>query len=86
MPAWAGRAKYARSMKAKWSGWPWPRRSEAAGRALMLTAMTALRQAGVELISLGADSYADQPTIGLWPQLGFSLRKAVIDYRGVITH
>jgi ribosomal protein S18 acetylase RimI-like enzyme len=60
-------------------------RGSGIGRALMLTAMTALRQAGVELISLGADSYANQPTIGLWSQLGFSLRKAVIDYRGVIT-
>jgi mycothiol synthase len=57
-------------------------RGQGIGRALMLTAMKALREAGVETISVGADNYADRPEIGLYTKLGFTVRKAIVDYRG----
>jgi mycothiol synthase len=50
------------------------------GRALMLTAMNALRQAGAEIISVSADSYADRADIGLYTGLGFTVRQAVVDF------
>lgn len=57
-------------------------RGRGIGRALMLTAMQALSQAGAETISVSADNYADRPAIGLYTQLGFTIRKAIVDYRG----
>jgi mycothiol synthase len=56
-------------------------RGQGLGRALMLIAMHALRQAGAELISLGSDHYAGQVNIGLFTRLGFTVRKAIVDYR-----
>jgi|GEM_PF-6993122 len=82
---WTRRLRRANEGEVVWLAVAEAERGQGVGRALMLTAMHALRAAGVEVISLGADSYADQPTIGLWPQLGFTLRKAIIDYRGAIT-
>lgn len=82
---WTRRLRRANEGEVVWLAVAKAERGSGIGRALMLTAMTALRQAGVGFISLGADCHADQPTIGLWPQLGFTLRKAVIDYRGDIT-
>jgi len=57
-------------------------RGQGIGRALMLAAMMALREAGAEMISLGADNYAERPAIGLYTKLGFTIRKAIVDYRG----
>lgn len=57
-------------------------RGQGVGRALMLTAMKALDEAGVETISVSADNYAGQAKIGLYAQLGFTIRKAIVDYRG----
>lgn len=57
-------------------------RRQGIGRALMLTAMKALAEAGVETISVSADNYADRPAIGLYTRLGFTVRKAIVDYRG----
>jgi mycothiol synthase len=57
-------------------------RGQGIGQALMLTAMKALAEAGVETISVSADNYADQPAIGLYTKLGFTVRKAIVDYRG----
>lgn len=57
-------------------------RGRGIGRALMLTAMKALSEAGAETLSVSADNYAGQPAIGLYTQLGFTIRKAIVDYRG----
>jgi mycothiol synthase len=57
-------------------------RGQGIGQALMLTAMNALREAGVAVISVGVDNYAAQPAIGLYTKLGFTVRKAIVDYRG----
>lgn len=57
-------------------------RGQGIGRALMLTAMKALSEAGVETLSVSADNYADRPAIGLYTGLGFTIRKAIVDYRG----
>lgn len=81
---WTRRLRQANEGEVVWLAVAEVERGQGIGRALMLTAMHALRAAGVEVISLGADSHADQPTIELWPQLGFTLRKAIIDYRGVL--
>lgn len=56
-------------------------RGQGVGQVLMLTAMNALREAGVATILVSADNEADQPAIGLYTQLGFSVRKAIVDYR-----
>lgn len=83
---WTRRLRRANEGEVVWLAVAEAERGQGIGRVLMLTAMHALRAAGVEVISLGADSHADQPAVGLWPQLGFTLRKALIDYRGVITN
>jgi mycothiol synthase len=57
-------------------------RGQGIGRALMLTAMKALAEAGVETILVSADNYADRPAIGLYTKLCFTVRKAIVDYRG----
>lgn len=57
-------------------------RGQGIGQALMLTAMKTLAEAGVETISVSADNYADQSAIGLYTKLGFTIRKAIVDYRG----
>ena len=59
-------------------------RGQGVGTALILTAMNALRQAGVEIISVGADNPADNPKIGVYTKLGFTVREAIIDYRGKV--
>jgi ribosomal protein S18 acetylase RimI-like enzyme len=79
---WTRQLRQANEGELVWLAVAEQERGRQIGRALMLTAMTALRQAGAEVISLGADSYAGQPAIGLYPQLGFTLRKAIVDYRG----
>lgn len=51
------------------------------GRALMLAAMNALRQAGVERIALSTDNFAGRVNLGLFTSLGFTVRQAVVDFR-----
>jgi ribosomal protein S18 acetylase RimI-like enzyme len=59
------------------------RQHQGLGQALMLTAMQALHLAGAEMITLSADHYADRPDIGLFTDLGFTVDKAVVDYRRI---
>jgi ribosomal protein S18 acetylase RimI-like enzyme len=56
-------------------------RGRGIGRALMLAAMNALRQAGAETISLSTDNFAGQVNLALFTSLGFTVRQAVVDFR-----
>lgn len=57
-------------------------RRQGVGQALLLTAIHALVEAGVETISVGADNPAGSPPPGIYTGLGFTVRKAIVDYRG----
>jgi mycothiol synthase len=79
---WTRRLRQANEGELVWLAVAEAERGQGLGRVLMLTAMNALGQAGAEIISLGTDNYADQPAIGLYTQLGFTIRKVIVDYRG----
>jgi mycothiol synthase len=57
-------------------------RRQGVGQALLLTAMHALVEAGVETISVGVDNPAGSPPPDIYTGLGFTVRKAIVDYRG----
>ncbi len=78
---WTRQLRQANEGEIVWVAVAQAARGHGIGQALMLTAMNALREAGVETISISADSEAAQPAIGLYTQLGFTVRKAIVDYR-----
>lgn len=78
---WTRQLRQANEGEIVWVAVAQEARGQGIGRALMLTAMNALRVGGVETISVSADSEADQPAIGLYTRLGFAVRKAIVDYR-----
>ena len=79
---WTRQLRQANEGEIVWVAVAGEARGQGIGRALMLTAMKALAEAGVETISVSADNYADRPAIGLYTKLGFTVRKAIVDYRG----
>ena len=79
---WTRKLRQANEGEIVWVAVAQEARGQGIGQALMLTAMNALREAGAAVISVSADNYADQPFIGLYTKLGFTVRKAIVDYRG----
>jgi ribosomal protein S18 acetylase RimI-like enzyme len=79
---WTRQLRQANEAEIVWLAVAEEMRGQGIGQALMLTVMNALRGAGAEIISLGTDNYADQPAIELYIKLGFTSRKAIVDYRG----
>lgn len=79
---WTRQLRQANEGEIVWLAVTAAERRQGIGRALMLRVMNALREAGAEVISLGADSEAERPAIGLYTKLGFTVRKAIVDYRG----
>lgn len=79
---WTRKLRQANEGEVVWVAVAAEMRGQGIGRALMLTAMKALSEAGAETLSVSADNYADQPAIGLYTQLGFTIRKAIVDYQG----
>ncbi len=78
---WTRRVRQANEGEIVWVAVAEEMRGQGLGEALMLMAMQSLGEAGVEIISACADNYADRPAIGLYTKLGFTVRKAIIDYR-----
>jgi mycothiol synthase len=83
---WARHLRQANEGEIVWLAVAEEARGQGIGRALMLAVMNALREAGAEVISLGTDNYADRPAIELYANLGFTVRKAIVDYRGELQH
>ena len=79
---WTRKLRQANEGEIVWVAVAQEARGQSIGQALMLTAMNALREAGAAVISVSADNYADHPFIGLYTKLGFTVRKAIVDYRG----
>jgi ribosomal protein S18 acetylase RimI-like enzyme len=79
---WTRKLRQANEGEIVWVAVAQEARGQGIGQALMLTAMNALREAGAAVISVSADNYADKPAIGLYTKLGFTVRKAMVDYRG----
>ena len=79
---WTRKLRQANEGEIVWVAVAQEARGQGIGQALMLTAMNALCEAGAAIISVSADNYADKPAIGLYTKLGFTVRKAIVDYRG----
>lgn len=83
---WTQKLRQANEAEIVWLAVAPEARGRGVGRALVLAAIHKLREAGVETVSVGADNPAGSPAPGVYTGLGFTVRKAIVDYQGELGH
>lgn len=83
---WTRKLRQANEAEIVWLAVAPEARGQGVGRALVVAAINKLREAGVETVSVGADNPAGSLAPGVYTGLGFTVRKAIVDYQGELGH